>query len=399
MTDPTPSSATTPSSAQAPAAAPPATPRVEFRYLDGMRGAAALAVVLFHTFLFTGLEGQAAAELPVIGWLIGYGYLGVPIFIVLSGYVLMLPLTRSATLQFRGGVGPFFRRRAKRILPPYFAAVALSLAVIALIPLMNQPSGTAWDSKIPVDAGGVLSHLLLLHNVSPDWAFQIDGPLWSVAVEWQIYFLMPLVLLPLFRRISPWIVVPALTVLLLGASLLGFAPWAHPWLVGLFAAGMFAAQLTTRATLPRGTVRWLTAAAIVAAGLLLVLSPFTQDKVWFNEIIAGGGFMALLVVLGRRTSRGAGVGLFAVFESRPLRFAGLVSYSVYLLHSPLLALGNLLLLPLGLPLGLHYAVMMLLVVPVTLALCWGFFLLVERHFQNTHQTRESATLTHHPATP
>ncbi|RJT91038.1 acyltransferase [Cryobacterium melibiosiphilum] len=364
-----------------------------------MRGAAALAVVVFHTFLFTGLEGQAAAELPVIGWLIGYGYLGVPIFIVLSGYVLMLPLTKSPTLQFRGGVGQFFKRRAKRILPPYFAALAISLALIAFIPVMNQQGGTAWDSKIPVDVGGVVSHLLLLHDVSPDWAFQIDGPLWSVAVEWQIYFLMPLILLPLFRRFSPWIVTPALTLLLLAASLVGFAPWAHPWLVGLFAAGMFAAQLTTRPTLPRGTVGWLTAAAIGAAALLLVLSPFTQDKVWFSEIIGGAGFMALLVVLGRRTTQGASIGLFAVFESKPLRYAGLVSYSVYLIHSPLLALGNLLLLPLGLPVAAQYTLMMLVVVPVTLALCWAFFQLVERHFQNSHQTKESATLTHHPAAP
>jgi peptidoglycan/LPS O-acetylase OafA/YrhL len=376
-------------------ASPQPTPRVEFRYLDGMRGAAALAVVVFHTFLFTGLEGQAAAELPVIGWLIGYGYLGVPIFIVLSGYVLMLPLTKSPTLQFRGGVVQFFKRRAKRILPPYFAALAISLALIAFIPLMNQQGGTAWDSKIPVDLGGVISHLLLIHDLSPDWAFQIDGPLWSVAVEWQIYFLMPLILLPLFRRISPWIVTLALTLLLLGASLLGFAPWAHPWLVGLFAAGMFAAQLTTRPTLRRGTVGWLTAAAIGTAALLLVLSPWTQDKIWFSEIVAGAGFMALLVVLGRRVTQGSSIGFFAVFESRPLRYAGLVSYSVYLMHSPLLALGNLLLLPLGLSVGAQYAVMMLVVVPVALALCWVFFMLVERHFQNTHQTKESATLTHH----
>lgn len=366
--------------------------RVEFRYLDGMRGVAALAVVIFHTFLFTGREGQAALELPLIGWIVGYGYLGVPIFIVLSGYVLMMPLTRSPTLQFRGGVTKFWGRRAKRILPPYFAALLVSLALIVCVPVMNRQSGTAWDSKIPVDLGGVLSHLVLIHHVSPNWAFQIDGPLWSVALEWQIYFFMPLLLLPLFRRFSPWIVTPVITVVMLGASFLGFAQWAHPWLLGLFAAGMFAAQLTMAPTVRRSTARWLTATVISSVVLLVILSPFIQGKVWFSEIIAGGGFMALLVILGRRTTAGKSIGIFRLFQSKPLRYVGLVSYSVYLLHSPLLALGNLLVTPLGLPLRVHYSVMMLLVVPVTLGICWLFFQGVERHFQNSHQARESATL-------
>ena len=48
--------------------------------------------------------------------------------------------------------------------------------------------------------GVIVSHLLLIHNFNPDWHSKIDYPMWSVATEWQIYFLFPLVLLPVWKR-------------------------------------------------------------------------------------------------------------------------------------------------------------------------------------------------------
>jgi peptidoglycan/LPS O-acetylase OafA/YrhL len=74
-----------------------------------------------------------------------------------------------------------------------------------------------------------------------------------------------------------------------------------------------------------------------------------------------------------------------VFSSRPAARMGLVSYSVYLVHSPFLALGNLLLLPLDLPTGAYAALMLLVVAPLAVAAGFGFFHLVERHFLNTRQ--------------
>jgi peptidoglycan/LPS O-acetylase OafA/YrhL len=68
------------------------------------------------------------------------------------------------------------------------------LVLIAVIPALHRQSGTAWDSKVPVTLGGVLSHLVLMHNLRLDWQGQVDGPMWSVATEWQLYFLLPLVL-------------------------------------------------------------------------------------------------------------------------------------------------------------------------------------------------------------
>jgi peptidoglycan/LPS O-acetylase OafA/YrhL len=359
--------------------------RPEFPYLDGMRGFAAIAVVLYHAFAYTGLDGQAWRELPVLGYIVGYGYLGVPVFLVLSGYVLMLPVADRPGLDLRHGVRTFIRRRARRILPPYYAALALSLLLVLLIPVMRTAGGTAWDGVVPITPGGIISHLLLLHDLSPEWIGQINGPLWSVAVEWQIYFLMPFLLLPLWRRFGGLPVVISTTGIMTVASLAGFAQWACPWLLGLFAAGMLAAQITVGERPRWASDRILVSAAVAAATLLLVGLPVLQERVWLAEIIAGPGFAALLAWAGRRTMKGARPTILRVFESRIAARFGMVSYSVYLVHSPILALGNFLLLPLGLPIAVHAAVSYVLVAPMAVGVGFGFFYLVERHFLNTRQ--------------
>jgi len=73
-------------------------------------------VVLYHAFLFTGRTGDAYANMPGLGRVLGYGYLGVPIFIVLSGYVLMLPVLSQEGLRLPKGFASYIGRRARRIL-------------------------------------------------------------------------------------------------------------------------------------------------------------------------------------------------------------------------------------------------------------------------------------------
>ncbi|MFS4506902.1 acyltransferase family protein [Clavibacter sp. Sh2141] len=359
--------------------------RPELTYLDGMRGAAALAVVAFHAFLYTGVVGQASRDLPLLGWITGYGYLGVPVFIVLSGYVLMLPVAGRPGLDLRHGTAAFLRRRARRILPPYFAALALSLLMALLIPVMRDGAETAWENAAPASPLGIASHVLLLHDLSPDWVNQVNGPLWSVAVEWQIYFLMPLLLLPLWRRFGGLPVVVTATGVMTVASLLGFAPWACPWLLGLFAAGMLAAEITVGPRPRWAGDRVLLTAAWSGAAVLLLGITVLQGSVWAAELVAGAAFAALLAWAGGRTMAGRGPRALSVFSSRPAARMGLVSYSVYLVHSPFLALGNLLLLPLDLPTGAYAALMLLVVAPLAVAAGFGFFHLVERHFLNTRQ--------------
>jgi peptidoglycan/LPS O-acetylase OafA/YrhL len=139
--------------------------RIEFPYLDGVRGIASLAVVILHAFLFTGMAGQAAEELPIIDAIVHWGSLGVPVFIVLSGYVLMLPVMGREGFTLPKGVKHFLRRRGERILPPYYAALAISALLILAVPAMNKEGGTQWDDKIPVTLSGLLAHVFLVHDL------------------------------------------------------------------------------------------------------------------------------------------------------------------------------------------------------------------------------------------
>src|SRR2546421_359109 len=100
----------------------PGRARVRLEYLDGLRGLAALYVAVYHIWFSVGIPPtwQAFMERmppPVYA---------VAVFIVLSGCCLMLPLV-GAQGQMPGGTAAFFRRRARRILPPYYAAMGIAL--------------------------------------------------------------------------------------------------------------------------------------------------------------------------------------------------------------------------------------------------------------------------------
>lgn len=367
--------------------------RLEMPFLDGLRAFAALYVTVYHAYLFTGNRGDAREELPVLGWFIGYGFVGVPIFIVLSGFVLMLPILRQPNYELRGGAVTFIKRRARRILPPYYAALLLSLVLIFAVPVMNRPSDTEWDSKIPVTPLGVLSHIVLVHDFSQSWIYQINGPLWSVAVEWQIYFLMPLLLLPLWRRVNPWTVVAIVGIPTVAFGVFNKGAFVHPWYIALFASGMLAAQIAVnRPTWLRGAGLASAVSFSVGVAAFAALPNVFQVQGWASEMVAGLVTAIALAWLGGVAAAGRSNRVISTLTLRPLLWVGLFSYSLYLMHSPLLALGNLLLLPLGLPTGYQFLLMIVAVVPIAIAMCWGFFWLVERHFLNTHQRRAKRSL-------
>ena len=370
--------------------------RIEISWLDGLRGTAALVVVLFHAFLFTGRTGDAAAAMPVWGAIVGQGYLGVPVFIVLSGYVLMLPVVRAGTGTFRHGTLDFLRRRARRILPPYFAALLFSIALIAFVPLLQTPSGTQWDGKIPVTLPAVLSHVFLVQDFSPEWIEKINGPMWSVAVEWQIYFLMPLVLLPLWRRLPRLLVVAGITAITLVPAFVGFGAYLHPWLVALFAMGMLAAELTLADRLPRWVSWFAVGAGLAAVAVFAASAVRGTDLLPLKEVVAGALVALLLAWGGRRELAGRPVRALQFFASKPMIYLGLISYSIYLFHSPLLALANMLMLPLGLPTAVEYLLMTFVAAPIAVGVAWCMFHLVERHFLNRRQSHVEASVRHEP---
>ena len=226
----------------------PGQQRNHLRFLDGLRGLAALYVAINHALLQILLNYPAAQMSGsfhhATTWLT-FGRMSVDIFIVLSGFCLMIPVVRGDGF-LRGGLLSFVKRRARRILPPYYAAIALSLALIALVPGLSHPANAVWLQALPAFTPPViLSHLFLVHNLSEGWMDKIDYPAWSVATEWQIYFLFALLLLPIWRRLGAFAAVAA-------AFALGFVlhvafhhalDGASFQFIGLFALGMAGANL------------------------------------------------------------------------------------------------------------------------------------------------------------
>lgn len=358
--------------------------RLDFKFLDGLRAIAAIAVVLFHAYLFTGHNGDTENNLPGVLRLIGLGDFAVPLFIVLSGFVLMLPIAGARGLRMERGVGDYIKRRARRILPPYYASLVIFGLLIRLAPALGTKQDTAWDSKIPVTWEGIASHLLVIHNLSGDWIYQINGPAWSVATEWQLYFALPLLLLPIWRRFGTiGALVSAVAIAAAVALFLPFVEGAHFWFIALFAMGAAAAHAVVRET-PIPRLGLLTLASWAVAGGVIVA---TEAPVWIGELLLGVAMSMFILWLARRNQDGKRTFLHAALESKPLVWVGLWSYSLYLIHSPILALGNLLLLDVQMPAIARFGIMLAVIVPIAAALSYAFHLLVERRFMTSHQKK------------
>jgi peptidoglycan/LPS O-acetylase OafA/YrhL len=362
--------------------------RFDYRFVDGMRGLAALAVVLLHASLFTGMDGDMARDYPGIAKALFLGNYAVSVFIVLSGFVLMLPIAKSSGLTFKNGIGVYFKRRAWRILPPYFASLILFGAAILCIPALQREGGTAWDSKVPVTVEGVIAHLFLVHNVNAEWAYQINGPAWSIGTEWQLYFALPLIVLPIWRRFGRLMTLVATLVISAGIAI--FLPtWSsgHMWFLALFTMGALAAHAVVRGRRPKSLGAAL--AISVLAAVLFVTALGTP--LWVNELAVGGAIALFLRWLAARSSDNRPTLAHKVLESKPVVWLGLWSFSLYLIHSPVLALTNLLLLDSDISTIGRFAIQVVLAVPLAGATSYVFHLLVERRFITSHQGRTGVT--------
>jgi len=365
--------------------------KLHLSYLDGLRAGAALYVVLFHAVI--GFGRDLSGPLRVLKLLFGYGHEAVAIFIVLSGYCLMLPVARSPDGQLKGGFWNYLGRRAFRILPPYFAALGLSLLLIRYVPVLGRAgSHTIWDESLPaLGLGPIASHVLLVHNWFPEWAYRINGPFWSVATEWQIYFFFPLLLLPLWRRAG--ICLALGSALLLGYAPLLFAraPARHavPWYLFLFGIGMLAAAVGFSGGRAERWLRaWVSWSKLsLTLGVLCALGGTVGARIWFRflpltDLLVGSAAGALLVHCTNQVKAGSERGLLlGALESRLLVGIGRFSYSLYLTHLPIVALCFFVLRRLGVGSPLRLAgYMIATALPASLLVAYAFYWAVERHF-------------------
>src|SRR5262249_36204768 len=180
----------TPSQAPALGVDPRFTGRERQPGLDLLRALAIVVVVVYHA----GIMG-----FPLSGEVHRFGWIGVDLFFVLSGYLiggqLLAPLARAQRIN----LGTFFARRALRIMPAYFFV----LAVYFLLP--------SWR-EYPQMSQPLWKFLLSVQNIALHGGTAFSHA-WSLAVEDQFYLVLPFLLLFLFRRPRAAILIPCLIVI------------------------------------------------------------------------------------------------------------------------------------------------------------------------------------------
>lgn len=396
---------------------PEKAPRIHIGFIDALRALAALYVMFGHAFAqlvpykeaMAGINPRYEKILTFIDVaLFRHGHLAVAVFIVISGYCLMLPLARHDKVAL-DGTGGFIKRRAWRILPPYYAALAFTLALMLAVPGMSNVTKGEGASALPVfQTWTIVSHVLLFHHWSDLWIIKIVPPFWSIGVEWQIYFFMPLLLLPLLRRLGKlgMLLVSALLCIVLTYACASFLPEKQNFIhfIALFAAGMVTAQvcfspsaesrrLRERLPATQCFVALLafilmllllqTRASWSAKPLIAMIGRVTWANVWVMDYLVTLCFCSLLVGLCQETKSGTIGRIHRLLHWSPLVFVGHFSYSLYLIHDPILrficTVGEYL----HFNAIMQYVVTFMVGVPCAIASGYLLFLSVERHFIRT----------------
>jgi peptidoglycan/LPS O-acetylase OafA/YrhL len=349
-------------------------------FLEGLRALTALYVLCFHAATVAPRDHLSWPCRWVLHVFL-YGHYAVGVFIVVSGYCLMLPVAASPTLQLRGGLGRFAYRRAKRILPPYYAAFFISIPVS----LFDKHA-----KHLALSMTSIVAHLGLFHNLSPYWAGDINPVMWTIATEWQIYFIFALVLLPLRRTVGmTWTVIIAI-VMGLAPYLAGYMHqlWsAAYWYLALFAFGMAAAQmrfLSGQRVGMRPTPKTLLiscSSLFIIGVVVLQFYPFNGIEIIIVDHILGVATALLIAFCA--SAEGSRSRINKILSSNVLTTLGLFSYSLYLTHFPILATLDWFFKHLRPSDDLAFAFQFIVVVPVCVAGAYVFYRLFERPFLST----------------
>jgi peptidoglycan/LPS O-acetylase OafA/YrhL len=376
---------------------PGASPaRAEIVYFYGIRGVTAIYVLLFHlNYLVRGSVHDIvpASYARWTDWM-RYGDFRVAAFFVISGFLLMLPAAKSARWELPAGIKGFFTRRFERLLRPYYIALAISTVLYV-----------AWKLVIGAPvlplyiAGGVVTHVLMIHNLHPLTNLYISDPLWNLALEFQCYALFALVFLPLIRRFGLWSQLAFAAALGLGPHFLlhGFLDWTRPWFIVLYAMGVTACALLSPVhTRYRGLVErtpWGTLCVVLSVATLVSIATSHIDTSygdgWPQNLLLGAA-VSCLVMYTQTGFRGRISGLFrravAVLEYPPLCRLGRFSYSIYLIHFPILRLLLGILVRFTHSFAIIAGLSFLVFAPLTLVAAYAFHVTFERPSQRTKRS-------------
>lgn len=277
-------------------------------HVGGLRGLAIVLVVLFH------LNGQAWAQ----------GYLGVDVFLVITGYLLFRTrLAEPGVIRMREG-GIYLAKRFLRIVPAMGVLIIVAVGVGAIL---LQPEDEVLVSRVGYAALLARANVFLSHEMNnyfaADTAFNPLLHLWYLAVALQVYGIYAVANQAL-QRLPKWGVVGALA-LLGGASLVWWACGKTSYYATLprvwevMAGGLVC-------VLPGARCKWATVAAV--AGLLAVLLPALGALPAWVPLVVAGSVLALRYLPDSAVAR--------ALSNKPLLWLGKISFSVYLVHMPLI---------------------------------------------------------------
>ena len=370
--------------------------------LDAMRGGAALAVVTYHAL---GVAPQTAFSgweywLPQIaGYLVHFAFAGIYLFFVISGFCIHLFWAKARAAGIHKPVIDFFtfwKRRVRRLYPPYFAALALYLCYLAYKTPVEVTGFYVWD---------VLLHLFMLHNVDLRTTYTINGAFWTLAIEEQLYLAYFLLL---FLRIRygwtktlvlcfsarvVWLIMGRALSASVGIHIPVTEAAATNWFI--WALGALSVEAALGITkLPRWCFKL--PAAAVALGCAMALaqllplvdqSGVVHDVGWLIMHPAWGvGFFILVNYAVAAEQRWRVKSLATPRLIPALASIGLISYSLYLTHSFVL---------------MHWywagftrlhilTISVLIMTPLSVAFAWIFFRVFERPFMTSSAVRAPA---------
>lgn len=310
-----PDHTTAPLFVRPPVGVPSGGPRLAF--LDGLRGLAAIWVLLFHL----GAGGQIVTLLALLpAWLdialIDWGYLGVAVFFVLSGFVIALSV--GDTPVDGHYLRRFVMRRSIRLDLPYWASIAITLAVLTAKATLRPGAPTP-----RVGIGNLLAHMVYLQDLLG--LPEINEVYWTLCFEIQFYLLFGALLL-----LSTWSsgdnrTSRARGIVFTGAALVALAwplfPTLH--LRGLSLThwyGFLLGALVCWSLTGRMATRWL------GLYVALLLGVWWKTREDFT--------MACILTAAVIHTVGTAGRLATALHGRLVQFLGRISYSLYLLHIP-----------------------------------------------------------------
>jgi len=316
----------------------------EYPNLTGLRGFAALWVLVYHAWVAAGPRQMFLPWTNVdITAAFSMGWIGVDVFFALSAFLLTLPfVSAAAENRSKPAVRNYFQRRVLRILPAYYVQLALVLIFIGFM-----------ENRLALSPAALAAHAVLWLNLGPQPVAPLVGVWWTLPIEFGYYLLLPFLVPMLTPRRTLWLVICAIAITLayrygmyLYAASEGYSVGQKvvlleqlpgrldQFVLGSAAAVWIAHRPDYGRSLRAGYARSLTLAGLAVVMLMMAVMSWTWQTYWdgipllfcFHLIVTIG---VIAFIVGACSDQHPDL---RILRLRPMAFIGTTSYGIYLWH-------------------------------------------------------------------